>query len=209
MDTATSRRRNPFRTNQQVVRILLVMSLLVAAGALPAQAAPVAVVELDPSQSNIAFLLAGTLHDAHGTFKLKSGSMRFDPATGEADGSIVVDVTSGDTGNSARDRKMHHDILESYKFGEAIFTPRRVVGRVAAEGASQVDVPGVLRIHGADHDVTMKMSIVASGGKFSAQTRLNIPYQSWGMKNPSTFLLSVAGDVTVEISVVGSLSTLP
>ncbi len=209
MDTATPRRRNPFPATQQVLRILPVMSLLVAAGALPVQAAPATVVELDPAHSNIAFLLAGNVHDTHGTFKLKSGTMRFDPATGEADGSIVVDVTSGDTGNSSRDNKMHHEILESYKFGEAIFTPRRVVGRVAPEGASQVDVPGILRIHGADHDVTMKMSITASGGKFSAQTRFVIPYQSWGMKNPSTFLLSVAGDVTVEISVAGSLSTLP
>jgi len=207
MDTVASRRTNPFCIIRQVVRAFVVMSLLAAA--LPAKAAPETVVELDPSHSTIAFLLAGALHDTHGTFKLKSGTMRFDPATGEADGSIVVDVTSGDTGNDSRDRKMHHDVLESYQFGEATFTPRRVVGRVAPEGASQVDVQGVLRIHGAEHDVTMRMSITASGGKFSAQTQLIIPYQAWGMKNPSTFLLSVAGEVSVEISVAGNLSILP
>jgi len=209
MRASTTQVRVPPHAALGTTRITLLAFAIATWGALPARAAPVTVVELDPSHSNIAFLLAGNVHDTHGTFKLKSGTMRFDPATGEADGSIVVDVTSGDTGNSSRDNKMHHEILESYKFGEAIFTPRRVVGRVAPEGASQVDVPGILRIHGADHDVTMKMSITASGGKFSAQTRFVIPYQSWGMKNPSTFLLSVAGDVTVEISVAGSLSTLP
>ncbi len=187
-----------------------VLALLLATGAaLPARAGQTTVVELDPAQTSIAFLLVGSLHDTHGTFKLKSGAIQFDSATGTASGSIVVDVTTGDTGNSSRDRKMHSDVLESAKFGEAVFTPMQVIGSVAPEGSSQVDVQGVLRIHGADHSVTMTMSVTAGGGKIIAKAQFAIPYAAWGMKNPSTFLLYVAGTVTVEVSAAGRLSATP
>ncbi len=187
-----------------------VLALLLATGAaLPARAGQTTVVELDPAQTSIAFMLEGSLHDTHGTFKLKSGAIQFDSATGTASGSIVVDVTTGDTGNSSRDRKMHSDVLESAKFGEAVFTPKQVIGSVAPEGSSQVDVQGVLRIHGADHNVTMTMSVTADGGKITAKAQFEIPYAAWGMQNPSTFLLHVAGTVTVEVSAAGRLSATP
>ena len=64
-------------------------------------------VELDPAQTHIAFTLSDVLHTVHGTFKLKNGTVRFDPATGAASGLVVVDTTSGDSGSQARDRKMH------------------------------------------------------------------------------------------------------
>jgi polyisoprenoid-binding protein YceI len=190
---------------------LTAMLVLMFAGivAPPAHAAQTFVVELDPAQTTISFLLVGLLHDTHGTFKLKSGKMQFDPDTGAASGSIIVDVTTGDTGDSSRDSKMHSVVLESAKFGEAVFTPKQVVGSVAQEGASQVDVQGVLRIHGTDHNVTMTMAVTASGGKITAKARFNVPYAEWGMKNPSVFLLRVADSVTVEVSTAGRLSTTP
>jgi len=51
----------------------------------------------------------------HGTFQLKSGTIRFDPATSTASGAVIVDVTSGASGSAARDRKMHKDVLESQR----------------------------------------------------------------------------------------------
>src|SRR5438270_6481510 len=70
-------------------------------------------VQLDPDHTRVAFTLGDVLHTVHGTFKLKNGTIHFDPTTGAASGLVVVDVTSGDTGNNSRDRKMHKDILES------------------------------------------------------------------------------------------------
>src|SRR5512140_2042495 len=66
-----------------------------------------AVLELDPAQTQVAFKLGDVLHTVHGTFKLKSGTIHFDPATGHASGQVVVDATSGDSGTHGRDHKMH------------------------------------------------------------------------------------------------------
>ena len=71
------------------------------------------VFELDPANSKIQFTLDATLHSVHGTFKLKSGTIHFNPATGAASGQLVVDATSGDTENDGRDRRMHKVVLES------------------------------------------------------------------------------------------------
>ena len=49
-------------------------------------------IELDPARTIVSFTLADILHTVRGTFKLKSGSLRFDPSSGLASGEIIVDV---------------------------------------------------------------------------------------------------------------------
>ena len=49
-----------------------------------------AVVTLDPAKSQVEFTLESTLHKVHGSFKLKSGTINYDTATGVARGAIVV-----------------------------------------------------------------------------------------------------------------------
>src|ERR1700683_3195973 len=84
------------------------------------------VLELTPSKTEIGFTVSDTLHTVHGTFKLKRGSIRFDPETGKASGEIVIDVPSGASGSGMRDKRMHKDILESQKYPEAVFVPDKV-----------------------------------------------------------------------------------
>src|ERR1019366_10560923 len=98
-----------------------------------------AVVTLDPAKSQVEFTLESTLHKVHGSFKLKSGTINYDTATGVARGAIVVDATSGNSGNRARDNKMHKDILESARYPEIVFIPEKVSG-TEAQGASRVEV---------------------------------------------------------------------
>ena len=69
-------------------------------------------------QTKIAYELGATLHSVHGTFQLKSGKIRFNPATGEASGSVIVDATTGQSGNDSRDSRMHREIILSQKFPE-------------------------------------------------------------------------------------------
>jgi polyisoprenoid-binding protein YceI len=190
-----------------------VLAIALCAGFLsPALRAQETVVTLDPAHTAIDFTLGATLHTVHGTFKLKSGSIQFDPATGKAGGSIVVDVTSGNTGDDGRDSKMHKDILESQKFPEAVFTPATVKsqtpGIIPAQGSSQVDVSGVFRLHGQDHPMTLMFSAsTTAGGQVQASTQFKIPYIQWGLKSPNTFFLHVSDTLDMTVQAAGHVSS--
>ena len=152
----------------------------------------------DPAHTTIDFKLSATLHTVHGSFKLKRGAVRFDPATGRISGELVVDAASGASGDDERDRRMHKDILESAKYPDIVFTPDHVEGTIAPEGVSQIQVHGIFRIHGAAHEITLPVEVRLANGHASVKTSFSIPYVKWGMKNPSTFLLRVGDKVEIE-----------
>jgi polyisoprenoid-binding protein YceI len=160
-------------------------------------------VELDPAKTRIEFTLAATLHSVHGTFALKSGTIHFNPSTGSASGVVVVDATSGNSGNKGRDHKMHQEILESQRYPEIIFTPNKLSGKVELQGDSGVQVEGIFKLHGADHPLTLTLPVQVNGNSLSARAHIVIPYIEWGLKDPSTFLLHVSDRVEVDITVVG------
>ena len=161
--------------------------------------------ELDPANTQIAFTLAATLHTVHGTFKLKGGTIHFNPATGSASGIVVVDATSGDTGNKGRDHKMHQEVLESQRYPEITFTPTKLSGKVELQGDSTVEVDGAFRLHGADHPITLILPVQTKGNTLSVRTHIVIPYVAWGLKNPSTFLLHVGDKVEVDVTAAAKL----
>jgi len=163
-------------------------------------------VALDPAQTKIEWTLGATMHTVHGTFKLKSGTVKFDPKTGDAAGEIVVDATSGESGNHDRDADMHNKVLESARYPEITFLPKRVIGSLAEQGKSNLQVQGVFKIHGAEHDFTLPMTIEKNGGAITATTSFVVPYQDWGMKNPSKMFLHVDSKVDVSISSVGHVT---
>jgi polyisoprenoid-binding protein YceI len=159
--------------------------------------------ELDPANTHIEFTVGATLHTVHGTFALKSGTVHFNPSTGSANGLIVVDATSGDSGNKGRDHKMHHEILESQRYAEITFTPSKMSGRIELQGDSNVQVNGILKLHGTDHPLTLALPVQVKGNNLSARTHIVIPYLAWGLKNPSTFVLHVSDKVNIDITAVG------
>jgi polyisoprenoid-binding protein YceI len=163
-------------------------------------------VTLDPGQTRIEWTLTATLHTVHGTFKLRSGVVTFDPNTGNASGELVVDAGSGDSGNTSRDGKMNKEVLESKRYPEITFVPKKVTGNLAAQGNSTVQVQGTLHLHGADHDLALSVPVQIVGSTVKAATNFVVPYQSWGMKNPSVMLLHVDDKVQINISAVGNLT---
>ena len=162
---------------------------------------------LDPRKTTITLALDASLHTVHGTFRATGGSIRFDPASGAASGSIVVDASSGDTGNSMRDHKMHKEVLESDRFPEISFSLARIAGTVA--DGSTLRAEGTLHIHGDNHPVTLSVPIEIHGDVLTAKLEFQIPYVAWGMKNPSTFVLRVSKEVEVEVVAVGRLEERP
>jgi polyisoprenoid-binding protein YceI len=162
--------------------------------------------ELEPAHTRIDFSVGDILHKVHGSFQLRRGAVHFDPDGGKASGEIVVDVTSGDTGGGARDRRMHKEILQSDLYPEAVFTPDSVEGRLSTQGTSEVDIHGRFRIHGSEHDLTLHTQVQVNGVGMTARSQFVVPYSKWGMKNPSTFLLRVSDHVDMDLHAAGTLA---
>jgi polyisoprenoid-binding protein YceI len=162
-------------------------------------------VTLDPERTTIAFSLGATLHTVHGSFKLKRGALRFDTATGEVRGEIVVDTQSGESGNASRDKRMRDEILGTRRFPTAVFRPDRFEGRLSAAGDSQGNLHGRLELHGAEHEIFFPIQIHASAGQATAAARFAIPYVQWGLKNPSTLLLHIKDKVEIQIQATVNL----
>lgn len=183
--------------------LLAIFAALAALVQAPASRAQETIVQIDVAQTKIEYSLSGTMHTVHGKFALKSSAIRFDPATGKMDGAIVVDATSGESGNGGRDARMHREILESSKFPEIIFTPLKITGAVAAAGPSRVEVSGQFRLRGQDHDVTLPIDVRADGPNIQLTTHIDVPYVKWGLKNPSNFFLRVSDMVAIDIQAKG------
>ena len=182
------------------------LTALILFAAQPSLHAQQSAVDLDPALTKIEFVLGASLHTVHGSFKLKSGTIRFDSSTGVAGGAIVIDALSGGSGNSSRDKRMHHEILESDKFAEIVLTPKQVKGELAETGPSKLEVTGLIRLHGQDHDITFPVDVQSSGQQLQLSAHFEIPYVQWGLKNPSTFILRVSDKVTIDIRASGAVT---
>ena len=187
--------------------LLVVLPVLIA---LPQHAAPQTTIgplalAVDPTQSSVHWTLGSSLHTVHGTFAVKRGSLQMDPTTGKASGEIVVDATSGKSGNDARDRKMHKDVLESARFGEIIFRPDSLDGRLESQGDSAVQVHGTFLLHGTEHEFTVPVQGNLSSDRWSGTAKFSLPFIEWGLKNPSTWLLKVDHSVNVELELKGTV----
>jgi len=167
------------------------------------------VLNLDPAQTTVKFTLGASLHTVHGDFKLRRGEIRFDPLTGKVGGRIVVDAASGESGSDGRDKRMHQKVLESDGYPDIEFTPDRVEGKVSLTGASDVQVHGLFKIHGAEHEITLPIKVQLAPDHVTASTSFEIPYIKWGMKNPSTLVFRVRDKVTVDFQAVGHVTASP
>ena len=162
-----------------------------------------ATLNLVPSQTTIVFTLGDLLHTVHGSFNLKSGQIHFDPVSNAISGKIVVDAASGNSGSTGRDRKMHKEILESAGYSEVTFQPDRVEGRVRSPGTSTVQVHGMFRIHGTEHEITVPAQVELMADHWSFTVHFVVPYVKWGMKDPSTFILRVEKTVGIDLHAQG------
>jgi len=161
--------------------------------------------ELTPEATKVHFTVADPLHTVRGAFNLQRGVIGFNPDTGHASGQVVVDVASGNSGSDARDSRMHANVLESKKFPEAVFAPRRIEGTLALQGASTVKLDGTLSIHGVAHEITAQVQATVTSYRIRATIAFDIPYVAWGMKDPSNFLLKVGKTVQMTIETAGLL----
>jgi polyisoprenoid-binding protein YceI len=191
-----------FHSIRLIAAVAAVLTPLFAANrALPAQEL---LLQLDPARSGADISLGATLHSVHGSFSLKRGEVHFNPATGSASGEIVFDATSGETGNSSRDHKMHTEVIQSQRYPEIVFRPDLAEGPFSFSGDSTLQVHGIFAIHGVEHEVTFPVQVSVAGGTWTAKASFQVPYVKWGMKKPSAPFLRVAETVQVQFHAAGS-----
>lgn len=184
-------------------RMVVTCALLVSAlPSLSAQTRPRDItVHFDPAHTQIRWTLDDVLHTVHGTFQLKGGLVTFNPATGAAEGELLVDLDSGDSGSEARDRRMKKDILQAQTYPEAIFHPEKVSGALRPGSTQQVTVDGTFTLHGQDHPLRLVVSLQMTDATHAhLTTHFVVPYVRWGMKDPSTFILRVGKEVPVDVA---------
>lgn len=183
------------------VGILAVLALLTATRLAAAELR----LELDPAGTEITFELGATLHEVEGTAELREGRVAFDPESGTASGRIVVAAASLNTDHEGRDRKMHGQVLESTSFPEIVFSPRSVRGTFHAEGESTLVLDGTFTIHGDSHPLSLEVVVRRQGDRLSLETEFVVPYVSWGMSDPSRFVMRAAKEVSVRVEGAGDL----
>jgi polyisoprenoid-binding protein YceI len=160
---------------------------------------------LDTNRSEVHFTLTDTLHTVHGTFHIQQGEIAFDPATGHANGSILVDALSGQSGNSVRDRRMVKDQLKAPDYKTVAFAPTRITGTLNPEGDSTLQVHGVFTLIGTAHEIDVPMLVQVNGQQIHAVGSFVVPYVQWGLKDPSTFMIKVDKEVHVDLDLSGTL----
>jgi polyisoprenoid-binding protein YceI len=183
--------------------ILAVMPLAFAPGAF----AQHETFTVNPGMSQVEFSLAGSDHGTHGTFHVQSGTVSFDPGASKMSGSIVVSAASGDSGNKSRDHKMTKDVLDVAHYADVTFTPQSYQGTIAPSGDSTIQVTGIFTLHGTPHNLTVPMQVHISAGSLTAKTHFTVPYVQWGLKDPSFFVLKVAKQVDIDLTLAGSVTT--
>ena len=72
-------------------------------------------------------------------------------------------------------------------------------------GKSSVMVHGIFSIHGTDREITVPAQVETSADHWTATVHFTVPYEKWGMKNPSTLFLKVSDSVQIDLTAAGSV----
>jgi polyisoprenoid-binding protein YceI len=161
---------------------------------------------ISPDSSEVAFTLGGNDHATKGSFHVQSGSVDFDLKGGKISGLVIVAAGSGNTGNDSRDKDMKKNVLDVPHFADVTFAPQSYQGTIAPSGDSTIQVTGTFTLHGTPHDLAVPMQIHIDGSNCVAKTHFVVPYVKWGLKDPSVFILRVAKEVDIDLTLKGNLS---
>jgi polyisoprenoid-binding protein YceI len=160
---------------------------------------------IDPTHSTVSFTLPDVLHTVHGSFTVQASTVSFDRGTGKMGGIIEVDSGSGESGNKVRDGRMRNDELKAKLFPNTTFAPTQLYGKIPSSGEASVLVDGMFTLVGQIHPLEVPLKLHIEGQRCTATGSFVVPYVRWGLKDPSTFILKVATDVTIQVVLQGTL----
>ena len=161
---------------------------------------------VDAAASEIRFELGATGHAVEGTFHGASGDFTLIPQSGAMTGVVTVDATTGQSDNKSRDKKMTNDQLKAQTFPTVSFSPTKFSGQVKDSGDSSGQVDGTFTLLGQGHPISVPMTVHMEGDHFTASGSFQVPYVSWGVKDPSIIFLKVAKDVKISVKLSGTVA---
>jgi polyisoprenoid-binding protein YceI len=101
---------------------------------------------------------------------------------------------------------MTNEVLDVPHFADVTFVPRSYQGTLAPAGDSTLQVTGTFTLHGTPHEITVPVQVHLAGSDGTVKTHFTVPYVQWGLKDPSVFILKVAKEVDVDLTLAGHLS---
>jgi polyisoprenoid-binding protein YceI len=133
--------------------------------------------------------------------RLKQGDTKVE-ADGKVSGEVVVDATSGDSGSGMRDRKMNKESWKVRAFPRGCF--------VLIESKGQLRVPASLPCRFMAFSISTAWTTkspfrpwLRRAEKWTATVHFTVPYQKWGIKNPS--FLRVSDTVEIDLVAAGNV----
>jgi hypothetical protein len=100
---------------------------------------------------------------------------------------------------------MHSDVLESERFPEVVFLPKRLSDYRGDARQGKVTIHGRIQIHGSEHELAIPAEATFDDSRVQLRSRFLLPYVKWGMKDVSTFVLRVGKTVEVSVEATGTL----
>jgi polyisoprenoid-binding protein YceI len=193
------------RTRSSIPAILF---CCICALAIPARAENL-VLQFDPGQTQIHWSVRENLRVIHGTFALNRGEVALNTATGSAQGELLVDTDSIQSGNQSRDAHLKTEVLETTKYPQAFFHATQISGAFHEGANDQITVGGLFNIHGTDHPFTIPVSVQRTGNSANVTAHFKVPYVDWGMKRTGSFLWKYGKEVEIEMSSHATIQEVP
>ena len=102
---------------------------------------------------------------------------------------------------------MHRGVLESGRHPRIIYRAKRLRVLRRDTASADVELEGVLEMHGQRHPLVLPARLAARGGRIAIETSFRVPYVEWGMQDPSTLFLRVDRFVDVRVRSEGTIAS--
>lgn len=170
------------------------MAAMISAAAVHAQAT----VRIDLARSAISYTGSAPLHDWTGTSRSVSGEVTFstvDPSGASV--RISAPVTSFDSGNATRDRKMH-SLTDADTHPRVVFEARAVEVTSWNGEQGRWRLRGSLTFAGRRGTVESEAAVRWRGGRLTAEGAFSISLTAYHVERPSIVGFPIGDEIEIE-----------
>lgn len=192
------------KVSKQVVRMVI---LMVASGALSAQANQALMLDLNKGSGSVEFNAVGKpkMLKIHGKGSKATGALTIEG--GKVSGQAVFDLNSLDTGIGLRNSHMKEKYLEVGKHPKAIFeiVSIKLPNPMPADFDGKAAFTGKLTLRGITKEVKGTAQLKRSGNELSGEVEFATTVKSYNIDLPSFAGVTMADEVNVKVEFKGPM----